>query len=242
MHKKIILSLLILAFGFNTTQAQHRRDSERAQYEREYEAKKKELQVLRQKMEREEKEDKEYTRKKMNYGRNFIRFSPIKFLDLSAAGLGLEYEYLFGKSKRFGVNIPVTVMFKQNRIPNTNGSSEEMRYTPYFFINPGLKIYPSGQKRVTFATGPSLMIGYGKHKEWSVINTPTSSYTQYLERDNFRFGLIIMNYLNFQFTPEFSMHIDAGIGIRYVNHYTDPDFSDDITPTGQFSLGFGYRF
>jgi len=240
MHKKIMLSLLILAFGFNIAQAQHHRDSERSDYEREYKAKKKELQVLREKMEQEDKEDKKATnRKRANtYGRNFIRFSPIKILDLSASGFGLEYEYLIGKSKRFGINIPVSVMFKQNRAPGLYGSNGEMHYVPYFFINPGLKIYPSGQKKATFATGPSLMIGYGKDKEW----TPVSSYTQYLERENFRFGLIIMNYLNFQFTPEFSMHIDAGIGIRYVNHYTDPDFSDDINPTGQFSLGFSYRF
>lgn len=239
MHKKIMLTLLILAFGFNIAQAQRHRDSKRSDYEREYEARKKELRELRQKMEQEDKEDKEAGRKKVNnYGRNFIRFSPIKFLDLNAVGLGLEYEYLFGKSKRFGISVPLTVMFKQNRVPGLYGSYEEMNYTPYFYINPGLKIYPSGQKKVTFATGPSLMIGYGKNKEW----IPTSIYTQYLERDNLRLGLIIMNYLNFQFTPGFSMHIDAGIGIRYVNHYNNPDYYDGINPTGQFSLGFSYRF
>lgn len=241
MYKKIIFPLLILAFGLNIAQAQHHRDSEHSDYEREYKAKKKELQVLREKMEREEK--KAISSKRVNtYGRNFIRFSPIKILDLSAAGFGLEYEYLIGKSKKFGINIPVTLMFRQGQLPSLYGGVEELQYTPYFFINPGLKVYPSGQKKVTFSTGPSLMIGYGKDKQWTVVSTPTSSYTQYLERDNLRLGLIIMNYLNFQFTPEFSMHIDAGIGIRYVNHYTDPDFYDSINPTGQFSLGFSYRF
>lgn len=244
MHKKIILSLFMLAFFFNTTQAQRHRDSDRFNYEREYKAKKKELEDLREKMEKAEKTEKtKLNRQKAEvYGRNFIRFTPIKFLDLNAAGFGLEYEHLLGKSKRFGINIPVTLMFKQNRVPGLFGVDEELHYSPYFYINPGLKIYPSGQKKVTFATGPSLMVGYGADKQWITVNTPTSSYTQYTERENVRLGLIIMNYLNFQFTPEFSMSIDAGIGIRYINHYTNPDHFDDINPTGQFSLGFSYRF
>ncbi len=243
MYKKIIISALAGTLLFNVAQAQgrpERRPHHTDEYKNEYEAKKRALKELQDKMDREKKEADKLVM--AGYGRNFVRLTPIKFLDLSAVGIGLEYEHLFGKDKMFGLSIPVTIMFKQSGVPDIYGNTSDMKYSPYFFINPGLKVYPMGQRKVSYAVGPSFMFGYGIEKEWQVLSGPVNSYTKYIERNNLRLGLIIMNYLNFQFTRNFSMSIDAGIGIRYLNHYTNPKVNDDIIPTGQFSLGFGYRF
>lgn len=214
----------------------HRRNSD------DYEAKKRELREMQQQLDQEKRDA---NRKlAMDYGTNFLRLSPIKVLDIGAIGFGIEYEKLFGENKMFGVNLPLTLMLDQEIFddPVYGYSNDNVEYHPYFYFTPGLKIYPMGQRKVTYAVGPTLMIGYGKSNEWTWVSTQTGGYSQSGDRNNWRLGLMVMNYVNFQFVKNFSMGIDAGIGIRYMNHYNNPNYNDEIQPTGQFSLTFGYRF
>lgn len=179
----------------------------------------------------------------VDYGANVLRFSPAKIMDVGGIGIGIEYEHIFGDNGMFGLNLPFTLMFRQDF--NYDNYSNNAHYSPYFYFAPGFKIYPSGQKhRVTYAIGPSLFAGYGRYRDWqSIWNNATNSYDEIaLDSDNFRLGMMVMNYVNFQFTKNFSMGIDAGLGIRYLSHYSEGNNDEGIEPTGQFSLTFGYRF
>ncbi len=221
---------------------QTRRDQQNsANANDEYRQKKEELKALER--ERAEKKRNDAIAHAATYGSNFIRLTPMKILDIGAVGVGLEYERLFGTNRNFGINIPFSVQFNQEYVFDRITGQDDIQYNPYFYFTPGLKFYPSGQRRVTYAVGPTLLMGVGKEKSWV---QDAAGFSRLQELQNFRLGLMVMNYVNFQLTDHFSLGIDAGIGIRYLNRYKDLNSNlitnDAMMPTGQFSINFGYRF
>jgi hypothetical protein len=249
MFKKtlpVIIALVVLSI---TTQAQGRRDRDAYYEERE------ERRIRREERARQEREDRiaEKEERKMrslkessNYGSNFIRLAPFRVLDIGGIGFGLEYERLFGHENMLGIVLPFTVMLEEE-YNSWNAVDNNIRYNPSFYFNPGLKIYPFGQRKVTYAVGPSLMFGYGKSDEWTWVSSDpwgsTGYYTE-VEKSRFNFGMIVMNYVNFQITPSFSLGFDAGLGIRYLSHQKKAGYTynNGIEPTGQVSLTLGFRF
>jgi len=68
---------------------------------------------------------------------------------------------------------------------------------------------------------------------------------------HWRVGLLVNNYVNFQFTRRFNLGIEGGLGMRYldkVSYSGSPYYAGNGTVnngvdiTGQFSLTLGYRF
>lgn len=212
--------------------------------------------LRREQRAREEREDKaaekserkfREVRPAVNYGDNFLRLAPLRVLDIGGVGIGAEYERLVGENKMIGIVLPFSVLFEETSLNwNPNNSGDDLHYNVYYYFCPGIKIYPFGQRKVTYAVGPSLMAGWGSGKEWQWINTDPmgNGYYTEVDKDKLSLGMIVMNYVNFQITKGFSLGIDAGLGIRYYDRektdfYTN---NDGFSPTGQFSLTLGYRF
>jgi len=199
--------------------------------------------------EREAKKRRHETAAKIDYGTNIISASPFSALDIGV-GFGLSYEKIVGPDQNVGIILPVHLLFDfesdnygyygYNYYGNNYGNA-------YFYFTPGVKVYPFGQRRVTYAVGPNLMIGAGGGKEWRYSNS--TSATEEFDISKFRFGMLVNNYLNVNFTKGFNMSIQAGLGVRYIDRETASSFSTPeqtiskgMNVTGQFTLSLGYRF
>lgn len=191
-------------------------------------------------------------RPKVDYGSNILRLSPITAMDIGV-GFGLSYEHIFGKEQMIGVVIPASLILqnKDGYNPFSGTYNSNVRYNAYFYFTPGLKIYPFGQRRVTYAVGPSLMFMYGGGKEWISDYDMVSGNTTYRESEmtRTRFGMLINNYVNFQITPAFNLGLELGLGMRYYDKQTQTntfynygDYNNGFDVTGQFSMTLGYRF
>jgi hypothetical protein len=186
------------------------------------------------------------------YGTNILRIAPLTAMDIGV-GFGLSYEKLLGKDKMVGIIIPVSLILENSDILNNYNTGASDNYNTYYYFTPGVKIYPFGQRRVTYSIGPSLMLGFGSGhgtiSDWdSFGNTLYSDYTKKV----FRLGMLINNYLNFQITPGFNLGLEGALGIRYLDRqtydYQSPNFpsaqnnNNGFDITGQFSMTLGYRF
>lgn len=205
---------------------------------------------------REEREEKRRLKAEMShqsrpsYGTNILRLSPISALDIGV-GFGASYEKIIGAEQMIGVVLPVYLMLenKSNYNPwpgQYNGNDAE--YNAYFYFTPGVKIYPFGQRKVTYAVGPNLVFGYGGGKEMRYDNM--YSYSELVTITKLRIGMLVNNYVNFQITPSFNLGLEAGLGVRYIDRetwdslvlYDNVTYSRGINATGVFSFTIGYRF
>jgi hypothetical protein len=177
------------------------------------------------------------------FGRNFINFSPFKALD-SGPGFGISYEAIVDKRGYFGVILPVTMTIPDSYtyVFDTNRNTSEM-----YYFSPGLKIYPFGQKKVTYSVGPTLFMGFGNRRGTHTIYEPTTGvYRDEEDRvRRFRLGMLVNNYVNFQITQRFQIALNAGLGSRYVDRETST-FQNYNTSglqiTGEFNFSLGFRF
>lgn len=192
------------------------------------------------------KDQKEENRSRPVYGDNIIRFNPIKALDI-AAGPGISYEHLFGEDKSIGLVLPFSMLLANE---DDYYGYDDTHYATYFYFTPGLKFYPFGQRRCTYAIGPNLMLGYGGGERMESQYDPITQRYYYDEFKSrvFRLGILVNNYFNFQVTPAFSIGASAGLGARYIDHETrsggghDVTYNGPITVTGEITLSIGYRF
>lgn len=207
---------------------------------------------------REDRDDDDGERRErphINYGTNIVRLSPLTVMDIGV-GFGLSYEKIFGQDGLVGLVLPVYLML-EDRTGNGPFSSYnynyyyddgDTRYNTYVYFNPGLKIYPFGQRKVTYAVGPSLMLGYGGGKQWRY--DPSYVYQESVDVTKLRLGVMVNNYINFQLTKGFNLGLEGGIGVRYIDRETydsptlfhDVTYTNGINVTGNFSLTLGYRF
>lgn len=178
------------------------------------------------------------------FGRHLINFSPFKALD-SGPGLGLSYEILADEKGYFGVILPISIIFPDRFNYTFDGNGNQ---TESFYFSPGLKIYPFGQRKVTYAVGPSVFTGFGKQSRNNGYYDPnTGTYTgNNTETKIFRFGIIVNNYVNFQITERFQIGLNAGLGSRYIDRETYNDTrqisNGGINITGEFNFNLGLRF
>ncbi len=185
------------------------------------------------------------------YGANILRLAPITAMDVGV-GFAVSYERLFGPEQRIGVIVPVSLLLENKNSPDINNIYSSSRYNTYVYFTPGVKLYPFGQRKVTYAIGTNLMIGYGGGSEWQ---SRTDAYgvihLDAIQTTRWRLGVLLNNYVNFQFSRKFNLGIDGGLGIRYLDKtsYSGSQFyagngnvNNGFDITGQFSLTLGYRF
>lgn len=194
--------------------------------------------------ERQEAENEKNQRRGMPFGANLINFSPFKALD-SGAGLGISYERIIDKQGYFGIILPLTLTLPDNY--TSSFSYDSRSGNEVFYFSPGLKIYPAGQRRVTYAVGPNLFTGFGHRWVYNNFYDPkTGSYTNTEGRAKiFRFGLMVNNYINFQITPKFQLGLNAGLGSRYIENEKYLNINNrmrGIELTGEFMFNLGLRF
>lgn len=175
---------------------------------------------------------------------NNIRFAPLTALDVGV-GFTLSYERLLGKDEKIGVVFPFSLILEDK------GTYNNESYNPYFYFLPGLKVYPFGQRRVTYALGPNLIFGYSSGKEWRSIegNFPSPQpVLQLYEKKVTKIGVLVNNYVSFQITRNFNLGLEAGLGMcyldqeRYVSNAIETTINNGFNVTGQFSMTLGYRF
>lgn len=176
-------------------------------------------------------------------GKNIIRFAPIALFDVGV-GMGLSYERFIEKSYKISVVIPIDYLFAS--FENNGGYySDESNKTSYFYFAPGLKFYPSSaNKKVTYAIGPNLYLGYGQGRDW--IYQGNTGYYAYEDYNNTRFGILATNYLDINITPSFNLGFSLAVGIRYSSNYNYDNYSmtydQGVSPVAQFKFTMGYRF
>jgi hypothetical protein len=189
--------------------------------------------------------------KAQGYGANILRIAPITAMDVGL-GFGLGYEYIFGEKQMIGLVLPVSLLFENKNTVDISTPYNNPKYNTYVYFTPGIKIYPFGQRKVTYAVGPNLMLGYGGGSEWQPrIDLYGAEYLDAVRTMHWRVGLLVNNYVNFQFTRHFNLGIEGGLGMRYldkVSYSGSPYYAGNGTVnngvdiTGQFSLTLGYRF
>jgi hypothetical protein len=177
-------------------------------------------------------------------GRNKVDFSAFKAFD-SGPGFGISYERILDKNGYFGLLLPFTVTISDSYyfpIGSETSNNEEM-----YYFSPSLKIYPFGQKRVTYAVGPTLYAGVGRRwYNYTDYNPTTQVYTsREEERERFRMGMIVNNYVNFQITKHFQIGLNAGVGPRYIDRekFQSTTYKTrGMEITGEFNFNLGFRF
>ena len=173
------------------------------------------------------------------FGKNMLNFSPFKALD-SGPGIGLSYEILLDKRQYFSIILPLSLIFPDNYNFYDNAGNR----SSILYFSPGFKVYPFGQRKVTYAVGPNIFTAIGKSPFYS-YDPVTGSYTQSnTSSKNFRLGVMVNNYINFQITPSFQIGLNAGIGARYIDREKQPSqtFNNGINVSGEFNFNLGFRF
>ncbi|GGB99438.1 hypothetical protein [Dyadobacter sediminis] len=192
--------------------------------------------------ERQEAENEKNSRRGITFGANLINFSPFQALD-SGIGFGINYERIIDKQGYFGITLPFALTFPDN---SSSIAYDTRQGTEIFYFSPGLKIYPAGQRRVTYAVGPNLFTGFGHRWIYNDFYNPnTGSYTSTEARAKvFRFGLMVNNYINFQITRAFQLGLHLGLGSRYVDNEKYLNINNKmhgIEFTGEFMFNLGLR-
>ncbi len=178
-----------------------------------------------------------------DFGKNKIDISPFKALD-SGPGFGISYERILDKRGYFGLLLPFTVTIPDSYyVPTISDNADDQMY----YFSPSLKVYPFGQKRVTYAVGPTLFAGIGKRwNNYTDYDPSTGVHTSREEqRDRFRMGLLVNNYVNFQITQHFQIGLNAGLGPRYIDHesFQSSKYRNrGMDITGEFNFSLGFRF
>lgn len=182
-------------------------------------------------------------------GANVVRIAPLTAMDVGY-GFGLSYERLFGSEQRVGLVLPFSLLLEKRLVPSDAGKTTNT----YFYFTPGIKIYPFGQRRITYAVGPSLMFGYGENADRYGYYYPNGTTIQedvLLRR--FRLGFIVNNYISFRITRALQIGFEGGIGMRYLDreYFNSPSayfgsesvqFRNGFNITGQFSMTLGLKF
>jgi len=187
----------------------------------------------------------------LQYGRNMLRFLPVTATDIGV-GLGFSYERILDREQRLGLTIPLSLVLENMEYYYGHPTFESNQYHTYLYFAPGLKIYPFGQRRVTYAVGPSLMFIYGggKGAEYGWDMHGREIVAKY-SKTVFRFGVLVNNYVNFQITNRFNIGLEGGLGVRYLDlqsykydglHVDDRQNRFGFDITGQFAMTLGYRF
>jgi hypothetical protein len=222
MLRKIAVLTSIIALTFQSLSAQER-----------------DFRKERAELARQEREQKRQMHQQpvADYGTNILSLAPFAVLDIGV-GVGMSYEKIFGADQNLGLILPVYILFDdfENDPYYSNNNSGS-----YFYFAPGLKVYPFGQRKTTYAIGPNLFVGGGTGKE-TQYDMFGNMYTQDISK--FRLGILINNYLNFQFTKNFNLGLQGGLGVRYIDRETYNGYTDSrgMAVTGQFSITLGYRF
>ena len=166
---------------------------------------------------------------------NALRFSPVGVNEVGTT-VGVTYEKYLAKNPKLSLVFPLNIVFRQHE----HLWSPEVQSNPaYFYFTPGFKFYPSSVERpVKYAIGSNLALGSGKRYYYN--SNSTGSNGRYELSTNTRIGVMVTNYVNFDISKKFTMGINLGFGLLYVDKSVAKP--NDIGGTVQLSTNFGFKF
>lgn len=169
---------------------------------------------------------------------NALRFSPVGVNEIGTT-VGVSFEKYLVKNSRLSLVFPIDIVFRQHDLYwDKNVSSPA-----YFYFTPGFKFYPSAKERpVKYAIGSNLVLGAGERYYYeSTGYNPDGSWSDLHQRaNNTRIGVMVTNYVNFDISRKFTMGINLGFGMLYVDKSAYKP--NDIGGTVQLSTNFGFKF
>lgn len=169
---------------------------------------------------------------------NAIRFSPVGVNEIGTT-VGINYEKYLSKNSRLSLIFPLDVVFRQHERLWT---SDDRSSPAYFYFTPGFKFYPASRERpVKYAIGSNLVLGSGDRYYYnSDFNTGGSWREHYERANNTRVGVMVTNYVNFDISRKFTMGINLGFGLLYVDKSKFKQ--NDVGGTVQLNTNFGFKF
>lgn len=171
-------------------------------------------------------------------GNNILALAPVQITN-EGIGVGLSYERILGKNGILSFYLPLALVFNPNNNNYYTGSPYVNYNTTMFYAMPGVKFYPTGQGKVRYAVGPSILIGVGEKNVYD--NVQGFTYPQ----DYVTAGILINNSLNITPTPHLYLGLELGLGLSYYNTINGDNVGIggiDGAPLVQFGFRMGYRF
>lgn len=173
-----------------------------------------------------------------NFPKNNLKFYPLSVFAYGGVGVGIGYERLLDNEGKFGLHIPVFVGLDNDYSVNSDNITRTT-----FMVNPGVKFYPTGQRRVTYGLGASLFGMVGNRNEYIYFPNGTRQET---DQNMVRAGMLINNSVQFNIGPKFNLGMDLGLGPSYLNQYnnntTGMKYSEGIQFMASFGFHLGFRF
>ncbi|MBX2951348.1 MAG: hypothetical protein KF870_02510 [Leadbetterella sp.] len=169
---------------------------------------------------------------------NALRFSPVGVNEIGTT-VGLSYEKYLSQSSRVSLIFPLDIVFRQHeRLWSSNDRSSPA----YFYFTPGFKFYPASKERpVKYAIGSNLVLGTGERYYYdSDFNSNGTWQSRYVKANNTRLGVMVTNYVNFDISRRFTMGINLGFGLLYVDKSSAKQ--NDVAGTVQLNTNFGFKF
>ncbi len=174
------------------------------------------------------------------YGKNILRFNPINIFAYGGVGFGLGYERILTDDGKFGVKIPFHIGLQSENYYNGWGNYSGDKTNVALMINPGVKFYPVGQRKVTYGLGFSLFGITGTDDGYNYDNGVQRLYTG----THSHFGMMVDNSIQFNLTPKFNIGLELGLGPSYYNRYKSDmgSYTETLQMMGSFNFHMGFRF
>lgn len=175
--------------------------------------------------------------------RNVLRISPATVF-YGGTGGGLSYERFLDDDRKVSVMLPVSFGLRRYMIGSTSvpAQGDDLNYS--FMFNPGIRMYPKGQRRVSYAIGASVFVTRGSENGFT--QESNGAYNAYAESTEMRVGSLISNNLTVNISKRVNIGLEALIGCSFYsrihNNTTSVTQREAVSQMTGIMLQVGYRF
>ncbi len=140
-----------------------------------------------------------------------------------------SYEHI-SKNGKMSFYIPLSIGYGDSNGPKN--------YKDFGFTGFGIRLFPTGQHRVTYFLGPEIQFGIG---EDYVNDYDPSGYYNYSKTKQFYYGRFHINN-GISYSPVLNFKLSAlfGLGIRYYD--LKDSYDSGMQSSAYFTISMGYTF
>jgi len=141
-----------------------------------------------------------------------------------------SYEHI-SKNGKISFYIPLSIGYGDSDGPKN--------YTDLGFTGFGIRLFPTGQHRVTYFLGPEIQFGIGE--DYVNDYDPYSGYYNYSKTKQFYYGRFHINN-GISYSPVLNLKLSAlfGLGIRYYD--LKDSYDSGMQSSAYFTISMGYTF